>query len=106
MEFKEGSLKAILSTKGRKTGKNHSVELIAVFHNNRFYFSRRNPNSDWLKNAIADPRVNITVNGSSLKGNAVLVKDKALEKKISSMKYADKRAEDSRIVLEVIPCEL
>ena len=106
MEFKEGPLRAILSTKGRKTGKIHSVELRAVFHNNKFYFSRRNPNSDWLKNAIAYPQVSVTVNGSPLQGHALLVKDETLAKKISSIKYADKRAEDSRIVLEVTLCEL
>lgn len=105
MEFKEGPLRAILSTRGRKTGKTHSVELRAVFYNNRFYFSRRNPDSDWLKNAIADPHVIITVSGSSLQGHASLVKDETLTKKISAIKYADKRAEDSRIVLEVILCE-
>lgn len=105
MEFKEGPLRAILSTKGRKTGKTHSVELRAVFYNNRFYFSRRNPDSDWLKNAVVDPHVSVTVSGSSLQGHASLVKDETLTKKISAMKYADKRSEDSRIVLEVILCE-
>ncbi|HJT09905.1 MAG TPA: nitroreductase/quinone reductase family protein [Candidatus Nitrosotalea sp.] len=106
MEFEEGPLRTILSTKGRKTGKIHSVELRAVYYNNKFYFSRRNPDSDWLKNAIVYPQVSITVNGSSLQGHALLVKDETLAKKISSIKYADRRAEDSRIVLEVTLCEL
>lgn len=103
MEFKEGPLRAVLSTKGRKTGKKHSVELRAVFHNNRFYFSRRNPDSDWLKNAIAEPRVGISVNDLFFSGHASLVKDEEMARKISLMKYSDKRSEDSRIVLEVIP---
>ncbi|MDE1766954.1 MAG: nitroreductase family deazaflavin-dependent oxidoreductase [Thaumarchaeota archaeon] len=103
MEFNEGPLRAVLSTKGRKTGKEHSVELRAVFHNNRFYFSRRNQDSDWLKNAIAEPRVSIAINDLSFLGRASLVKDEELAKKISSMKYSDKRSEDLRIVLEVIP---
>jgi len=44
--------KAILETKGRKTGENHRVELLVVRYNEKAYFSRRNANSDWLKIAI------------------------------------------------------
>ncbi|MGI0102594.1 MAG: nitroreductase/quinone reductase family protein [Nitrosotalea sp.] len=105
MKFKEGPLTSILATTGRKTGKEHVVELRAVFHNDKFYLSRRNSNSDWLKNAIANPLVRITVNDITFLGYASLVKDEELTKKVSRMKYADGRAEDSRIVLEVIPCE-
>jgi len=105
MKFNKGPLTCILATTGRKTGKEHVVELRAVFHDNRFYFSRRNPDSDWLKNAIAIPLVKITVNDTTFSGHASLVRDKELTKKISRMKYADRRADDSRIVLEVIPCE-
>ena len=83
MKFKEGPLTAVLSTIGRKTGKEHSVELRAVFYNNRFYFSRRNPNSDWLKNAIANTLVKVMVNGTIFSGHASLVKDEELAKKIS-----------------------
>ena len=104
MEFKDGPLRAILSTKGRRTGKEHAVELRAVFYNNKIYFSRRNSDSDWLKNAIVNPEVNVTVNDVSFLGRAALVKDEDLVKKISSIKYADKRSEESRIVVEVTPC--
>ena len=51
------AFKAFLETKGRKTGKIHKVELLVVQYNNKFYFSRRNPNGDWLKNAIDNPDV-------------------------------------------------
>ncbi|MFZ1077993.1 MAG: nitroreductase/quinone reductase family protein [Nitrosotalea sp.] len=105
MKFKEGPFTCILATTGRKTGKEHAVELRAVFHDGKFYFSRRNPDSDWLKNAIVTPLVKITINDTTFPGYASLVKDEELTKKISRMKYADRRAEDSRIVLEVIPCE-
>ncbi|MGB9003733.1 MAG: nitroreductase/quinone reductase family protein [Nitrosotalea sp.] len=105
MKFDEGPLTCMLATTGRKTGKKHVVELRAVFHDGKFYFSRRNPDSDWLKNAIATPLVKITVSDTTFPGYASLVKDEELTKKISRMKYSDRRAEDSRIVLEVIPCE-
>ena len=45
----------MLTTTGRKTGKAHSVWAKAVTYNDMIYFSRRNPNSDWLKNAIVNP---------------------------------------------------
>lgn len=104
MAFTEGPLRAVLSTKGRKTGREHAVELRAVFFDGKFYFSRRNPDSDWLKNAMADPGVTVVVGDRSFSGLAALVRDEDLSKKISTMKYADKRSEESRVVLEVTLC--
>lgn len=101
VKLKEGSFYAILVTTGRKSGREHSVELKAVFHDGKLYFSRRNPNSDWLKNAMTNPLVKVKFDGEVLFGNASLVSDEKLARKISQMKYADKRAEESRIVLEV-----
>jgi hypothetical protein len=105
MKFKDGALNAILITTGRKTGKEHAVELKVVFHNGKFYFSRRNLNSDWLKNAMTNPLVKVRCDDKILLGNASLVSDEKLARKISQMKYPDKRAKESRIVLEVTPHE-
>ena len=96
------TFKAILTTKGRKTGKEHSVWAKAVTYNDMIYFSRRNANSDWLKNAIANPRVKVKFDGKEFSGNARLVKNEELARKISSIKYTKKnRQEEPRIVLEV-----
>jgi hypothetical protein len=38
-------------------------------------------------------------------GKAFLVNDQELCKKISQMKYSDKRSEEARIVLQISPCE-
>lgn len=103
--YEGGSFKAILLTKGRKTGKEHSVELKAVFYENKFYFSRRNPNSDWLKNALLNPKVKIVCNNAVFSGIAELVTEQNLAQKISHLKYTDKRSEESRIVLQVTLCE-
>ena len=105
MEIQEGTFKAVLVTTGRKSGKEHSVEIRAVFYNGKFYFSRRNPDSDWLKNALHNTNVKIEYQGKTIPGTALLVKDQELCKKISQMKYSDKRSEESRIVLQVNPCE-
>ena len=105
MEIQEGTFKAILVTTGRKSGKEHSVEIRTVFYNGKFYFSRRNPDSDWLKNALHNPNVKIEYQGKTIPGKALLVNDQELCKKISQMKYSDKRSEESRIVLQVNPYE-
>ncbi len=106
MEIQEGTFKAVLVTTGRKSGKEHAVEIRAVFYNDKFYFSRRNPDSDWLKNALANKNVKIEYLGNMILGTASLVNDLELCKKISQMKYSDKRSEESRVVLEVSPCGL
>lgn len=106
MEIQEGTFKAVLVTVGRKTGKEHAVEIRVVFYKGKFYFSRRNPDSDWLKNALHNKNVKIEYQGNVILGTASLVNDHELGKKISQMKYSDKRSEESRVVLEVIPCGL
>ena len=101
MKLKEGTFYAILITTGRKSGKEHAVELKAVFYNGKFYFSRRNPNSDWLKNTMINPLVKVKFDDETFSGTASLVSNEELARKISHMKYSDNRAEESRIVLEV-----
>ena len=102
MNRDEITFKAILETKGRKTEKTHQVELLVVRYNEKLYFSRRNANSDWLKNAIENPDVRVEINGQNFVGKASLVEDDSLCKKISKLKYRDeKRANEHRIVLEV-----
>jgi F420H(2)-dependent quinone reductase len=105
VEIHKGVFKAILVTTGRKSGNEHAVEIRVVFHKGKFYFSRRNPDSDWLKNALYNSNVKIKYKDELISGTASLVNDQELCKKISQMKYADKRSEESRIVLEVNPCE-
>jgi hypothetical protein len=105
VKLEEGVFSAVLVTIGRRSGKEHPVQLKAVCHNGKLYFSRRNPDSDWLKNAITNPLVTVRINDNVLQGKASLVNDEELARKISSLKYSDKWALDSRIVLEVTPSE-
>jgi hypothetical protein len=99
---KNGVFKASLITRGRKTGKEHSVWLRAVSYNDRIYFSRRNENSDWLKNAIVNPLVKVEFDGAVYVGTALLITDEILAKKISELKYpGEERSQEARIVLQV-----
>lgn len=102
MEIKEDVFRAILSTKGRKTGRRHSVMLRAVKYNNKIYFSRHRPDGDWFKNAITNPDVIIEYNNLTYTGKASVVRDEKLEQKISQLKYpGEKRADEKRVALEI-----
>ena len=94
--------RAVLSTKGRKTGKIHSVMLRAVKYNEKIYFSRHRPDGDWFKNAMKNPDVIIEYDNSRHTGKAKLVEDEKLEQKISQLKYpGEKRADEKRVVIEI-----
>ncbi|MFB5622803.1 MAG: nitroreductase/quinone reductase family protein [Nitrosarchaeum sp.] len=102
MVIEENLFRAVLSTKGRKTGKTHSVMLRAVKYNEKIYFSRHRPDGDWFRNAIANPDVIIEYNNSTYTGKARIVEDVKLEQKISQLKYpGEKRADEKRVAIEI-----
>lgn len=99
---KNGTYKASLTTVGRRSGREHSVWLRAVAYEGKIYLSRRNENSDWLKNALAHPQVRVELDGRTYTGIASLVTDKSLAKKISELKYpGEARAGEARVVLQI-----
>ena len=102
MEIKEKLFRPILTTKGRMTGKQHSVMLRAVNYEGKIYFSRHEPNGDWFKNAVKNPEVKIEYNNSIFLGKAKVVTDEELNKKISELKYpGEERAKEKRVTIEV-----
>ena len=97
---------AVLETVGRITSKTHSVTLKAVSYDRKIYFSRHRPDSDWFKNAMANPKVIIRYNDRTRAGLAKLVKDENLSTKISHLKYpGEERANEKRAVMEITLCE-
>jgi deazaflavin-dependent oxidoreductase (nitroreductase family) len=102
MAIEESLFRATLVTKGRKTGKSHSVMLRAVNHDGKIYFSRHRPDGDWFQNAITNPRVTIQYKDATYSGVAKQVQDKKLEKKISELKYpGEERANEERVAIEI-----
>ncbi len=102
MRIKEELFRSILTTKGRKTGKDHSVMLRAVNYNGKIYFSRHRPDGDWFKNAITNADVKIQYNNEVFSGKAKLVADEELDKKISMLKYpGEERAKEKRVTIQV-----
>ncbi|MCE2506030.1 MAG: nitroreductase family deazaflavin-dependent oxidoreductase [Nitrosopumilaceae archaeon] len=103
MKIEEKLFRSILTTKGRKTGKEHSVMLRAVNHNGKIYFSRHRPDGDWFKNALSNSEVKIAYKDEIFTGKAKLVQDEELDKKISALKYpGEERAKEKRVTIEVI----
>ena len=98
--------RAELITKGRKTGKEHSVWLLAVMYNDKVYFSRHRPDGDWFQNALENPDVLVKYDDTTIQGKAILIKDESLAKKISELKYpGEERAKEQRVALEITLCE-
>ena len=94
--------RVILTTRGRKSGRPHSVILRAVKYNDKFYFSRHKPDGDWFQNAIINPYVEIEFDGKKIKGSAKEVSDERLGQKISELKYpSEERAKEKRVIIEV-----
>ena len=102
MSIDESLFRASLVTRGRVTKQPHSVALRGVKYNDKIYFSRHNPDSDWFKNVIANSAVVIKYKDSSYSGVAKIVTDENLNQKISQLKYpGEKRAEEKRIAIEI-----
>ena len=103
MVITEKLFRPILTTKGRKTGRKHSVMLRAVKYNDKIYFSRHRPDGDWFKNAIKNPEVQIEYKEITYSGIAKLVNDESLNTKISELKYpGEDRAKEKRVTIEVV----
>ena len=103
MVIKEVLFRPILTTKGRKTGKAHSVILRAVNYDGKIYFSRHRPDGDWFKNALATPEVKIEYNNKIMTGKAQLVTDEKVSEKISMLKYpGEQRAKERRVTIQVV----
>ncbi len=97
MKIKEDLFRPILTTKGRKTGKPHSVMLRAVNYEEKIYFSRHAPDGDWFQNALKNPEVKIEYNNFVFSGIAKMVTNEELNEKISQLKYpGEKRAKEKR----------
>ena len=101
-----GAVRAIMTTTGRKTGRDHPVRLLAVIHDEKVYFSRHKPDSDWYKNALKNPTVRVRLDNHTFAGMAREITNEGLTRRISEIKYPGQpRAAERRVVIEVTPCE-
>jgi deazaflavin-dependent oxidoreductase (nitroreductase family) len=71
-----------LTTKGWKTGIEHSIEIWFVSYAGKYYvISERKEKAHWVQNIMHNPRVMFTVNSKSFEGTARTV-DKHSEHKL------------------------
>ncbi len=96
------AFRAVLVTRGRRTGNEHAVPLRAVSRSGRLYFSRHRPDGDWYLNAAANPDVVVIRGEQSARGAARIVSDEGLLRIISELKYpGQERATERRVAIEV-----
>ena len=102
MTIEESLFRAVLVTRGRVSGQPHSVILKGVKFNDKIYFSRHKPDSDWFKNIISNSTVVIRYHDSEYSGIAKTVTDEVLNKKISQLKFpGEKKANEKRVAIEI-----
>ena len=82
-----------LTTKGRKTGNPHEIEIWFVIHGDSLYLmSGGMDKSDWVRNLIEEPKVTIRISSQNFDAHARVVKNEAEENPIREM-MADKYRE-------------
>ena len=75
-----------LTTKGRKTTRQHTIEIWFVEYNKRYYvLSEHKKASDWVQNIMVDSNVSFKVNNKTYEGYARIVdKSKSKESTIAN----------------------
>ena len=61
-----------LTTKGRKSGRDHEVELWFAISDGRVYLSHEGKHTDWMKNLIRDDNVKLKIGSETFNGQAKL----------------------------------
>lgn len=85
-----------LTTRGRRTGNPHKVELWFAISGDKIYLSHEGPYTDWMKNILKDSRVRFKIGGTLFRGKACIVKSgEAFEigKHVLYLKYYGKASE-------------
>jgi deazaflavin-dependent oxidoreductase (nitroreductase family) len=68
-----------LTTKGRKTGKPHTVELWFALAEGKVYLSHEGERTDWMKNLTRDGSVNVKIGGLTSEAKARIAEGIARE---------------------------
>jgi deazaflavin-dependent oxidoreductase (nitroreductase family) len=103
MELKDGSsLVANLTTTGRKTGEQRTVELRFTYYDGCFYASTSKiAGKHWCQNMLKTPAVEIDAKGKRLACTARQVTDETLRRQILTLR--DSPPQMDRVVFEIRP---
>ena len=66
---------AYLTTKGRRTGRPHTVEIWFAVSDNSIYLSHEGNYTDWMKNIQHDGTVNLKISTAQFSGRARIVSE-------------------------------
>ena len=87
-----------LTTTGRNSGRPHTIEIWFALHEQTFYLlSGGRDKSDWVKNAVHTPAVQMKINNTIFSGTARLVtntEEDTLARKIVFEKYVPRSSDD------------
>ena len=87
-----------LTTTGRVSGRSHTIEIWFALNGQTLYMlSGGRDKSDWVKNALHTPAVQVKINNTMLSGQARLVNDNeedALARKLVFEKYVPRSSDD------------
>ena len=85
-----------LTTKGRKSGKPHTVELWFAVAGGKVYLSHEGDRTDWMKNIVGHGPVSIRIDGVTSGGDARIAEGDAREagKKALYKKYYGRASDD------------
>lgn len=87
-----------LTTRGRKTGKPHQIEIWFVIHNGSVYLmSGGLDKSDWVRNLLKEPNVSLRIAGQTFPALARVraEKDEAIIRHLMADKYKERESDGS-----------
>ncbi|CAN5501677.1 hypothetical protein BH10ACT2_BH10ACT2_10300 [soil metagenome] len=75
-----------VTTKGRRTGNPHEVEIwFGVFDDTLYLISGNGPKADWFRNALANPEVAVRIESDTRVGSAYLVTDETERRSVGEL---------------------
>jgi len=87
-----------LTTTGRVSGRPHTIEIWFALHEHTLYMlSGARDRSDWVKNALRSPAVQVKINEMVFSGQARVVNESeedALARKLVTGKYTPRSSDD------------
>ena len=94
-----------LTTNGRKTTREHTIEIWFIEYNKKYYIlSERKKSSDWVQNIIIVPNVSFDINNKAYKGYARLVdksKEPILDNAVSDLMFSKYGWNDGGLIVEL-----
>ena len=90
-----------LTTRGRRTGHPHTVELWFAVSGGKVYLSHEGEETDWMKNIMKDSRVSFEIGGRDFTGKARYLKDHSEEAELAkTVLYEKYYGKEAREVIE------